>query len=256
MVRVRELSKKPLVEAILELKWRVDPNIGDPSYSIFLGRLYDLLRKKYPYHQPLPASVIPEQMAGNIAQHRFRVAENKWPLVQVGPGLVTVNDTDSYTWEDFVIRANEVVKSTFKAYPNSDELKLTSLVLRYIDSDNFDYLNNNVFVYLKDKLKVNLVIPQQLFDSANVKELPKGFSFRVSYPAQKPKGTVILKFATGVRRKKESIVWETAVQSMNEELPSLPRGFKGWAASAHAITDDWFFKLIEGELERKFAGES
>lgn len=255
MVRIRKLPKKPLVEAILELKWRVDPNRGDPNYSIFLGRLYDLLRPKYPYHERLPTSMIPEQMAENIAQHRFRVDEDKWPLVQVGPGLVTVNDTDNYTWEDFEIRANEVVKSTFKAYPNSDDLKVTSLVLRYIDSDDFDYLNNNVFVYLRDKLKVNVVIPQQLFDSAAVRELPKGFSFQVSYPTQKPKGTVILRFATGVRRKERSIVWETAVRSMNEELPSLPRGFKSWAASAHVITDDWFFKLIEGELERKFAGE-
>jgi len=252
VVRIRKLPRKPLIEAILELKWRVDPNKGDPNYSIFLGRLYNLLMSKYTYHEQLPTSMIPEQMAVNIAQHRFRVDEDKWPLVQVGPGLVTVNDTDNYTWEDFEVRANDVVKNIFKAYPDSNNFKVSSLVLRYINADDFDYQDNDVFAYLRDKLKVNVVIPQQLFDSTAVGALPKGFSFQSSYLSQKPKGTVILKFATGERRKKRSIVWETVVQSMNEELPSLPRGFKSWIASAHAITDDWFFKLIEGELERKF----
>lgn len=256
MVRIRKLPKKPLVEAILELKWRIDPDTGDPNYGIFLGRLYNLLSSKYPYHQRLPASMIPEQMATNIAQHRFRVDEDKWPLVQVGPGLVTLNDTDNYTWEDFEVRAIELIKGTFKAYPNPEELKVTSLVLRYIDSDDFDYLNSNVFVYLRDKLKVNIALPPPLFTDDAVKELPKGFSFQVSYPTAKPRGTIILRFATGARKEERSVVWETAVQSTTQDLPSLPRGFKAWASAAHAITDDWFFKLIEGELERKFAGEN
>jgi hypothetical protein len=32
-------------------------------------------------------------------------------------------------------------------------------------------------------------------------------------------------------------------------------GFGGWIDAAHEITDEWFFKLIEGELERSFADE-
>lgn len=255
MVRIRKLQKKPLVEAILELKWHVDTDRGDPNYSIFVGKFYDLLKSKYPYHEQLPTSMIPEQMAANIVQHRFRVGENEWPLVQAGPGIVTVNDTDNYTWDDFGIRANEVVKSIFRAYPNPDELRVTSLVLRYIDSDDFDYLDNNAFVYLRDKLKVNVVIPPQLFENVSVRELPKGFNFQVAYATQKPRGTITLRFATGKRRRKRSIVWQTAVASVSEDLPSLPRGFKAWVEAAHLITDDWFFKLIEGELERKFAGE-
>ena len=256
MVRIRTLPNKPLVEAILELRWHVDPDRGDPNYSIFVGRLYNLLRSKYPYHEPLPTSMIPEQMAGNIVQHRFRISEHQWPLVQVGPGIVTLNDTESYTWDDFGARARDLVKSTFKAYPDSNSLKVTSLLLRYIDSDDLDYLSENVFAYLRDKLKVRVVVPRQLFKSVDVKDMPKGMNFLVAYQTEKPKGTITLRFATGTRGEKRALVWETAVQSVNKELPLLPRGFAGWARAAHAITDDWFFKLIEGELERRYAGES
>jgi uncharacterized protein (TIGR04255 family) len=35
----------------------------------------------------------------------------------------------------------------------------------------------------------------------------------------------------------------------------MPKGFANWIDAAHAITDDWFFKLIEGELERRFSGD-
>jgi len=256
MVRIRELQKKPLIEAILELRWHVDPSRGDPNYSIFVGRLYNLLASKYPYHEQLPSSMIPSQMAANIAQHRFRVAEEKWPLVQVGPGIVTLNDTDNYTWDDFGVRANDVVKSVFKAYPKPAELKVTSLLLRYINSDECDYPKENLFIYLREKLKVNIVMPQQLFKNVDVKELPRGFNFQVAYPTKKPNGTVTLRFATGKHEGVNSVIWETIVRSINEDLPSLPRGINAWLKVAHSVTDYWFFTLIKGELERKFAGEN
>lgn len=256
MVRIRELKKKPLIEAIFELRWHVDPDKGDPNYSIFVGRLYNLLASKYPYHEQLPSSMIPSLMAANIAQHRFRVAEEKWPLVQVGPGIVTLNDTHNYTWDDFGVRASDVVKSVFRAYPKSAELKVTSLLLRYIDSDECDYQNENLFTYLREKLKVNIAIPPQLFENVGVKDLPGGFNFQVAYPTKKPKGAITIKFATGKHEGVTSIIWETIVRSAHEDLPSLPRGFSAWLKAAHSVTDYWFFTLIEGELERKFAGEN
>ena len=40
--------------------------------------------------------------------------------------------------------------------------------------------------------------------------------------------------------------------SQADQLPKVPAEFPEWLASAHEITDDWFFKLIDGELERRF----
>jgi uncharacterized protein (TIGR04255 family) len=44
------------------------------------------------------------------------------------------------------------------------------------------------------------------------------------------------------------------VQSAGADLPDMPKGFPAWVDAAHEITHDWFFKLIEGELERRFEG--
>ena len=100
----KELSNKPLVEAIFELKWKLkkSENGGqiDPNYKILVGMLYDRLKRNYPQLEALPASDMPDEMVPHVVQNRFRVGKGKWPLVQIGPGILTVNDTGNYTWEN------------------------------------------------------------------------------------------------------------------------------------------------------------
>ncbi len=105
MVR-HSLKNKPLLEAILEIKWALSPhseNIGngtDPHYKILLGRMFDKISDTgglYPIHEELPAARIPDEFAGHIVQHRFLVEAGGWPLIQLGPGILTLNETENYT---------------------------------------------------------------------------------------------------------------------------------------------------------------
>lgn len=82
----QKLSKAPLVEAILEMRWKLveqGPAVAiDPKYKVLVGRLYDRLEKDYPYHEPLPAASLPDEMMGYVIQHRFRPTKDQWPLLQ------------------------------------------------------------------------------------------------------------------------------------------------------------------------------
>jgi uncharacterized protein (TIGR04255 family) len=64
-----------------------------------------------------------------------------------------------------------------------------------------------------------------------------------------------VRFGAGQKNNAPAIVWETTVESSSAELPELPHNFNEWIKEAHALTDDWFFKMIEGDLERRFSGE-
>lgn len=64
-----------------------------------------------------------------------------------------------------------------------------------------------------------------------------------------------MRFAVGKRGGKPALIWETLVQAGRECMPAIPDGFSKWLERAHDLTDDWFFKLIEGDLERRFSGE-
>lgn len=137
----QKLSHAPLVEAILEIRWRLQTNPAipdmavDPQYKLLVGRLYDRLRQDYPIHEPLPTSVMPDEMLNYLVQHRFRKSANGWPLVQVGPGIATVNDTEGYIWDDFAERGRQLLQALADIYPDATwPLTVTGLQLRYIDA--------------------------------------------------------------------------------------------------------------------------
>jgi uncharacterized protein (TIGR04255 family) len=256
----KELKNKPLVEAVLEVKWalkaHLQPGIEiDPHYRLLLGRFSERIEKEYPYHEPLPSSQIPDGMVAHSVQHRFRVGNGKWPLIQIGPGILTINETSSYTWQDYGERCKKVMSHLYDAYPAKTDLSFTDLSLRYIDAMDFDYNVNNLLSFLSEKLKTKIELPSSLFQGTGVKEYPIGLNWQISFKQEKPGGIVSIRFATGQKDKSPSIIWETLVQTAGQHLPKIPDGFPQWLDDAHAITDDWFFKLIEGDLERRFLGE-
>jgi uncharacterized protein (TIGR04255 family) len=258
VAKSRELKNKPLVEAILELKWREaleSEMIRYPHCGVLVGRLSDRVEKEYPFQERLPTADLPELIAGQmqVATQRFRSAENDWPLIQIGPGVMTFNETGKYTWPDFSGRATKAIQKLYEAHPKRAELKATSLMLRYIDAVEFNYSQENVVDFLRDKMKVKIAVPEALFGDSNASASPQNLNWQCAYRLQKPKGAVVLKLVTGMREGREALIWETIVQTAGEDMPVLPDGFAEWLAAAHKVTDTWFFTLIEGELERRFS---
>ena len=119
------LKNKPLVEAIFELRWKLEDDknaIGikkDPHYKILVGRVYDNVKGNYPYYSQLPTAHMPDEIAGYVVQHQFRKAKDKWPLIQLGPGIITLNSTNDYVWENFEKNMLDLLDVLFKSYPES-----------------------------------------------------------------------------------------------------------------------------------------
>jgi uncharacterized protein (TIGR04255 family) len=261
-----ELKNKPLVEAIMEIRWKLEPIPSDlqktqPAfqtdrhYKLLLGRLYDRIRENYPIHEQLTAANVPDEFVSYLVQHRFRVAENSWPLIQIGPGVFTINSTNDYKWEPFRDRVLDAINKFYDAHPRVDDLKLTNLILRYIDAVGFDYKSINAFDFLKDQLKVGISLPVTLFAKTGVENKPNSFTCQCSFKSDCPKGHITVRFATGQRNNAPAIIWETVVESTGENVPEMTSGFHTWLENAHAIAHNWFFQMIEGELHRRFRGE-
>ncbi len=254
-----DLKYKPLVEAILELRWELEKAVGkglpaDPHYRILLGRFSERVRDEYPHHEPLASASVPDQLVAHTAQHRFRATAGGWPLVQLGPGLLTINETDGYTWTDFQRRCEAGVKRLMDAYPGEQGMRVQQIALRYIDAVAFDYSKENAFGFIKEKMKTTMALPSNLFTGNQVQPDPASFKWEVSYPNKRPEGVVTFHIGTGSRKGEPVIVWETLVVSKSPSIPELPDGFPAWLSEAHDITDDWFFKIIEGDLHRRFSG--
>lgn len=251
------LKNKPLVEAIFELRWNLKDHASgtkiDPHYKLLIGRLYDKLNSEYPSHEQLPTAAMPDEIAGYIVQHRFRKDKDKWPLIQIGPGIITVNDTEGYVWEDFEKRIIQAVNILFEVYPESkNDLKVNKLLLRYIDAIAFDFEKDDIFTFLKEQVKTQINLYQKLFEDSRVEKFPLGLDMRFSFASTEPKGAIHLRFTRGKRKESDALIWETMVGSVSEDVPKVQDEIANWIKGAHNLTDDWFFKLIEGELLRRF----
>ncbi len=248
------LKNKPLVEVIFEVRWQLqelkEGGKIDPHYKLLVGRLYDRCNKEYPYHEQLPTALMPDEMLENVIQHRFRKGETTWPLIQIGPGIFAVNDTNNYVWNDFEKRTLKGVSTLFEIYPDSKNLIISDLMLRYINAVKFDFENDDIFQFLRDKMQLEISMPSQLFEEVEVEKKPLNFNWVFSFPCAKPKATITLGFGRGKTQDTDALVWETLVQSKSPDIPKLPSELDRWLNDAHDIAEDWFFKLAENLLER------
>ncbi|MFH1051834.1 MAG: TIGR04255 family protein [bacterium] len=250
------LKNKPLIEAIFELRWKLSSskeNLSiDPHYKILIGQIFHKLKSEYPFHEQLPAALIPDEMSPYVIQHRFRTSESKWPLIQIGPGILTLNDTDGYTWDNFEKRINNLTKIMIDSYPEKNKLLFNNIQLRYIDGLIFDF-NEDVFKFIKERMKTQIKVYERLFEKSTVENKPFAFDLRFTYPLKKPSGVINLRFFKGEIKKKEALLWETIVHSYDNNTPKKLTDIEKWIIDAHNISDDWFFKIISGDLERSFS---
>ena len=256
-MRPEKLTHPPLIEVILEVRWQLQqqaPGVAvDPKYKLLVGRLYDRLSRDYPFYEPLPTASMPDEMLGYVVQHRFRTAEGAWPLVQVGPGLVTLNDTRDYTWKAFEAKSRQLVDALYSAYPDADTtLQVGGLQLRYIDAIPFDFATADVFQFLAENLKITLAFSPALFTDVPVKPAPKGLNAMVEFSTANPSGTLRIRLARGKHQGADALILEMVLIADDSDAPDMPAGFVAWLNAAHNVIHDTFFKMIEGHLEEQF----
>lgn len=253
METVKNLKNKPLVEALLEVRWSLDGPPGmatDPYYQLLIGRLFDRVQERFPVWLKLPVADVPEHMVPYTPQHQFRSKPDGWPLLQLGPGILTVNDTEGYVWDGFKELCGFALAALFAVYPESAErLKIFEVSLRYIDADTLDGGSPLDFL---SKLKVDLKIPDTLFANDRVESQPLGVGVSLVYPTQAPKGAIQLRFGQGKKQDKDALIWETQLISRGADAPGSSDAMDAWLDQAHGITHDWFMALIEGELLEKY----
>lgn len=248
------LTQKPLVEAIFEIRWALTPQadgtLRDPYYQILVGRLSGEIHSRFPHWEPLPIAEIPEHVVPHLVQHRFRAAEGGWPLLQLGPGLLTVNDTEGYQWPDFRDQCLFAVDKLKHVYTDAKQpLQIAQVMLRYVDADLLIDQTPQDFL---EKLKVTAKVPDVLFKNANVSDELLGLDLQWVFRAYHPKGAAQFRIAQGQKEGQSAIIWEIAMISRGPDISDFINQSAEWIDAAHNLTDDWFFKLIDGELLEKY----
>ena len=155
-----KLKNAPLQEVIFEILWDIDYDEKgihhDPDFDLGQGIFAKAIEAEF----PLIKRTIPEELLNRIYPipvYQFWKGENIWPVVQIGPGMLAVNDTEkNYDWElNFQSLIKNSITTLEKSYNKSLSYKRVSL--RYIDAisinpdiDIVNFINKNFKVTLQN----------------------------------------------------------------------------------------------------------
>lgn len=254
------LRNPPLVEALLEMRWRLsqrEPSTPpiDPAYPIVVGLLYDKVKDRFSCVEELPQSRFPHEMLQFSMTHRFRIGPAEWPLVQIGPGIASVNYTTSYTWDEFRTAACEFIDHLTSAYKVAVNRPpdLEQVTLRYLNAIEFEAIPASVLSFLREQLRVGFDVPIPVAAVSSGVVAPDILRLQIGYRLERPHGVGILSVNTGRRNKQLTLFWDMGVVSAGEDVPDF-EDFPQWLSSAHEVAENWFFALIEGTLHEEFKG--
>lgn len=239
-----KLPNAPLVEVVLELRWEII-NKSDLSKIPYLyGDIYSLLKNKYPYRESIVPPEIPIDILINQPVHRFRFAQNDYPLFQVGPGILTLNTIDSkYFWDSFSKDSQELINAFIKVFPFQKEEKISPSIL-FLDFFPFDFSKGDAYSFINEQF--NIEFNQSFIPNPGLpKDLNLGYYYSIS------EGDLLVTFKKGLNNKKEEgILMQTKVNGIpiNPEIKDITL----WFEKSHETCSYIFKKITEGELYKSF----
>jgi len=254
------LLNSPLVEAIFELRWEIQTDqqsgrMRDAAYPMMYGRMYERLKKDFPMIEDLPSTQVHPEANPYVVRHRLRKEKNGYPLIQVGPGIVTVNEAKGYSWTSFKSVILRIIESISDLYPaGTFPLNFIKAEVRYVNGIRFDSQRENPLAFLAEKLHTKIELDSDLFESTEMSDKPAGVSLNLAYNLHKPVGNLLLSAQLGQVESKSAYIIQAAIQSFGETVPHDKEAFEPWLNQAHSAAENCFLSLCKGPLMEKFCG--
>ncbi|MFH2142475.1 MAG: TIGR04255 family protein [Bacteroidota bacterium] len=239
-----KLLNAPLLEVIFEVRWQLNSNEDLTKCQYLHGDLFAKIGDKYPYREMLIPPEVPIDLYKNVPAHRFRVRKNSYPLIQVGPGILTVNTIDDkYIWEDYKNWCSEAFMNLIELYKFGESEHVT-LSLKYFDFFPFNFKNEDVNKYLSEFFHIKL---NQSFikESGNPSSVNLGFFYNTKF------GDFSIRIIRGNNSKRQSgIIFDTTLSSQHN-IPDLVI-FSKWLNNAHDYVSNTFKEMTKGKMYDSF----
>ncbi|PIS02663.1 MAG: hypothetical protein COT85_01135 [Chlamydiae bacterium CG10_big_fil_rev_8_21_14_0_10_42_34] len=254
------LLHPPLIETIFEIRWQLETDeqtgrMRDPSYPMMYGRLYERMKKDFSIIEDLPSTQAHPETTPFVPRHRMRKEKNGYPLVQVGPGIITLNHSKGYSWSDFKALALRLVESVIDLYPtDAPLLNFIKAELRFVNGIRFDIARENPLAFLADKLHMKIEMSPEFNEQNILNERPNALGLNLSYALEKPMGNLGISSNLGQFDGKPAIIQQSVIHSFGELVPTDGSNFEPWLEDAHEVATSCFGIFCQGELMDKFCG--
>jgi uncharacterized protein (TIGR04255 family) len=242
---IAKLSKAPLQEVIFEANWELDVHgetnqLFDPGYELAQGLFAEIVQNEFPVHKQVIPPFFPPQLLAQAQKpvHQFWKAERQWPVLQLGPGVLTVNDTEkNYVWEStFRPMAEKALDAVYKSYQS--KLRFNKVNLRYIDAADFAAVpRTELFDFIRKNLQTRVEKDFEIEGSLS--------NLNVSQTYTLDEGSQLtLVISTGERNKVRAVVWQTAI---SKEGIQKTEEIKQWLVYSHSTISNLFKRMLRKE---------
>ena len=245
--KTKKLPKAPLQEVIFELLWDVDfdqhGDLVDLDFELAQGVFAREISGEFPTRKRAIPEGIPIKIYPN-AIHQFWKGPGAWPVVQIGPGVLAVNDTEvNYEWDSkFFPLVKRSIAHLEKSYEK--ELNYINVSLRYIDAieidddDQSDFLN-----FINSKFKIKLSYDFEIPGSISNLNLTQTFSID-------DETKISLIISNGKNKlNKPALIWQTYIFCKTKKTST---GVIDWVEGAHSLTSKTFVDILNSEFYDSF----
>jgi uncharacterized protein (TIGR04255 family) len=247
LMSAEKRNPSPLQEAIFELHWALEETdlgvLHDKDFDLAIGIFKDRVKTAFPVHERLQsASTHPIRMLG-IPSHQFWKKDYQSPVLQFGPGVLTVNDIGAdYAWKG---RYKDAVKMAIKHWEASySERKVVeSIRLQYLNGVDIGTMPPDVFVdeLLQTRIHNGFGRPGKVgqFAIAQAFELEDGSTLTLNISNGKNN-------TTGVN----SVFFRIILEKSEGEIPVT--SIMAWTTFAHAEISKFFKDLLHPSYYERF----
>jgi uncharacterized protein (TIGR04255 family) len=245
--KITPLFNPLLLEAIFELRWELqaDQQSGryrDPAYPMMYGRIYEHLKESFPLIEDLPTVQVHPEASPYAVRHRLRKERDSLPIVQIGPGIVTINDMKGFSWSKFKSLALQLIELVDSLYPKAVmPLNFIGAELRYING--LPHPLGNPLLFLAEKLQIKIEPPKDVLKEQTA---PKHVGLNLAYPLSLPVGNLLLSVNMGQMESQPAFIIQSVVQSGGEVVPQNKDELDRWLTRSHEVAERSFESLCKG----------
>jgi len=249
----------PLVEAVFEVRWGtpVSSNQGIPEFkfdeedsTLFAGLFRAAAKADFPIYRKINELVPPN--FPYVVKHQFWSANNGWPCLQIGLGILTVNQVNNgYIWKSFKSTCLKALEYLDKAH----HLQLAGIPgigveLRYQDAFPLkDGEGDSDFV--SKRAQITVVTPDAFLKSPSLQPVVSDHHIMFAVPVVIPKGVLLNQLDRGQVGGKAAFIQTTTVRSADALRPDFNlASLATWLEQAHAVQKHAYETLIKPTHER------
>lgn len=248
-----EYKTAPLVEVIFEIRWgeTSDSDAGSVRFgfdeeelTLFAGLFRSVASEKYPFYKKVNES-LPHDIPHRV-KHQFWRDEGRWPCLQIGLGIMTVNLTnDDYSWNLFKQTCVEALDYLDRAHHKGlSSLPGIGVELRYQDAFllNKGESDSN---FVKRKAQIEFDTPEEFLASELIEPVVRDHHVSFTVPAVKPEGELINKLDRALINGKDGFVQTTSLRSTGASKPATSiDSLSEWLDAAHQVQKHAYTTLI------------